>query len=98
MKPFKSSVLHVVPSPAAFKLTEAFCYSPRNVYLEKVWFCSCCERILGGGGGTELPPRRFSPDEGGNSPKDCVSPNFSRKGQNERQEIILDNHYMYLSE
>lgn len=25
MKPFKSSVSHVVPSPAAFRLTEAFC-------------------------------------------------------------------------
>lgn len=56
MKPFKSSVLHVVPSPAAFKLTEAFCYSPRNVYLiEKVWFCGCCERILSGGEQTCLP-------------------------------------------
>ena len=49
MNPFKSSALRVVPSPAALGLTEAFCYSPRNVYLiEKAWFCGCCERIPSG--------------------------------------------------
>lgn len=47
MKPFKSSVLLVVPSPAALGLTDAFCYSPRDVYLtEKPWFCRCRERML----------------------------------------------------
>lgn len=49
MKPFKSSALRVVPSPAALGLTEAFCYSPRNVYLiEKAWFCGCWERTPSG--------------------------------------------------
>lgn len=33
MKPLNLQSSFVVPSPAALGLTEAFCYSPRDVYL-----------------------------------------------------------------
>ena len=73
MKPFKSSTLLVVPSSAALGLTDAFCYSPRDVYLkEKPWFSSCRERMLRWVEETCLPKSECGLCQG-NSPE-TVSP------------------------
>lgn len=96
MKPFKWSGLHVAASPAAFKLTEAFCSGPRNVYLiEQALFCGHCKRtpragekrpasdpLLKSDGSLFQEHREIHPRT-----RHPPAPGLSRKRQSERHKI-----------